>query len=94
MPAVVIVLICALGTMQLVTQQLRLQDAAAVAARTLARGEPGAATRAAAAAPGVAITTSGSDGLVCVTAIARGRGAAVLGAITLTARSCALGGDS
>ncbi|MCU1421850.1 MAG: hypothetical protein JWN36_1501 [Microbacteriaceae bacterium] len=82
MPAVVIVLACALGAMQLVTEQLRLQDAAAVAARTLARGDPGAS-----------ISSAGTDGLVCVTATARGHGLPPLGALALTARSCALGND-
>jgi Flp pilus assembly protein TadG len=91
MPAVVIVLACALGTMQLVTEQLRLQDAAAVAARTLARGDPGAAARAAAAAPGASITHAENDGLICVTATARGHGLPPLGAIMLGARSCSLG---
>ena len=93
MPAVVIVLACALGTMQLVTEQLRLQDAAAVAARTLARGDRGAAARAQAAAPGASISRTGTDGLVCVTATAHGRGLPPLGAIALSARSCALGSD-
>jgi Flp pilus assembly protein TadG len=91
MPAVVIVLACALGTMQLVTEQLRLEDAAAVAARTLARGDPGAASRAAEAAPGSSIARSENDGLVCVTATARGQGLPPLGAISLSARSCTLG---
>ena len=91
MPAVVIVLACALGTMQLVTEQLRLQDAAAVAARTLARGDPGAASRAAAAAPGASISQTDTDGLVCVIATARGHGLPPIGAIELSARSCALG---
>jgi Flp pilus assembly protein TadG len=93
MPAVVIVLACALGTIQLVTEQLRLQDAAAIAARTLARGDPGAASRAAAAAPGASIAHSENDGLVCVTATARGHGLPPLGAITLSARSCSLGSN-
>lgn len=91
MPAVVIVLAAALGAMQVTTQQLRLQDAATIAARTLARGEQGAASRATAAAPGARIAVAVVDGLTCVTATSRGRGLAVLGAISLHARSCALG---
>ncbi len=91
MPAVVIVLAAALGAMQLTTQQLRLQDAATIAARTLARGEQGEASRAAAAAPGALIRVATVDGLTCVTATAPGRGMPVLGAISLSARSCALG---
>lgn len=43
-PAVLLVLACCLGGVQVVGQQVRLTDAAAVAARSLARGDGEAST--------------------------------------------------
>ena len=43
--------------------------------------------------PTSSTTSSGTDGLVCVTATSHGHGLPPLGAIVLSARSCALGGD-
>ncbi|MCU1513287.1 MAG: hypothetical protein JWO10_377 [Microbacteriaceae bacterium] len=94
-PAVLLVLACCLGGMQLAAQQLRLQDAAAVAARSMARGDgAGAATaRASQLVPGASIESSDRGDLACVTASSSGRFAGgVLAAIPLTAMSCALGG--
>lgn len=89
-PAVVLVLVCCLGAVQLAGQRLRLQDAAADAARILARGDS-AVRQAHALMAGSVLTRRDSDGLVCATlrapaAVAGG----LLGPVTLTATSCAL----
>jgi hypothetical protein len=89
-PAVVLVLVCCLGAVQVAGQRLRLQDAAADAARILARGDP-AAEHARALVTGSVLTRRDGDGMVCATlrapaAVAGG----LLGAVTLTATSCAL----
>lgn len=90
MPAVLLLLASCLTGMQLAGQHLRLQDAAATAARSLARGDR---PPLAALAPGATLDRSDDAGLVCArlrvpAAIAGG----VLGSITLTASSCAAGG--
>lgn len=95
-PAVLVVLACCLGGLRLAGDQLRLQDAAGVAARTIARGESvGLATsRAASLVPGAAISSTARGDLDCVTATASGSlGPKLFGSLTLSARSCALGGD-
>lgn len=88
-PAVIIVLVCCLAGMQLATQNLRLQDAAATAARSAARGDPIGTGL----VEGATIRVEHRGDLVCVTASAPGasRGG-VIGAITVTASSCALDG--
>jgi len=95
MPAVVLVLACALASVQLAGQQVRLQDAAADAARSLARGDPPGtvAGRVARAVPGAALGSSSSGELVCARLSVRAASpvGAVLG-LTLRARSCALAG--
>jgi len=87
LPAVVMVLACCLSGMQVAGQQLRLQDAAAVAARSLARGDSPdhAVSR---LAPGGTISRSEDGDLVCATVSV---GSVVFG-LPLSARSCALGG--
>jgi len=95
-PAVIVVLACCLGGLRLAGDQLRLQDAAGMAARTIARGESVglAASRAASLVPGAAISSTARGDLDCVVATASGSlGAGLFGAVTLSARSCALGGD-
>ncbi|HQG68802.1 MAG TPA: TadE family type IV pilus minor pilin [Rhodoglobus sp.] len=89
LPAVILVLAACLTGMQAVGQQLRLADAAAHAARSLARGESAdvAAARAAREVPGASITQSADGDLTCVT----GSAPAALG-LTVTASSCALSG--
>ena len=89
LPAVVFVLALCLTGMQAVGQQLRLADATAHAARSLARGESAdvAAARAAREVPGASITQSTDGDLTCVT----GSAPAALG-LTVTASSCALSG--
>ena len=58
-PAVMLVLAVALAAMQLCSEQLRLQDAAAVTARALARGDPAPAT------PGARLTTHREGDIEC-----------------------------
>lgn len=94
LPAVALVLAACVGAIGVGSQQLRLQDAAADAARGYGRGEaPGAiAGRTARAAPGAATSVERADGLVCVRLTAPARGPAAVAGLTLSARSCALDG--
>jgi len=88
LPSVVLVLACCLAGMAVAGQQLRLQDAAALAARTLARGgEPDALVER--LAPGAHVASSTEGELMCVTLTTVAQGMLPL---TLEARSCALGG--
>ncbi|MEQ1735250.1 MAG: TadE family type IV pilus minor pilin [Rhodoglobus sp.] len=89
LPAVVLVFAACLTGMQVAGQQLRLQDAAAHAARTVARGEPasGAASRAAREVPGATLAQRVDGDLACVTLSAP----AAFG-LTISASSCALSG--
>ncbi len=82
-PAVMVILACCLGGMRLAGEQLRLQDAAGVAARATARGDPLPAT-------GFTLVRHDRGDLVCVTASATER-LGLLGAIGLKGVSCALG---
>lgn len=94
-PAVMLVLACCLGAVQVVGQQVRLTDAAADAARALARGE-GADRAAALARRAVGGASLGSERrgeFVCARLSAPsafGPFAAV--GLTVSARSCALAG--
>ncbi|MBX3099198.1 MAG: pilus assembly protein [Salinibacterium sp.] len=90
LPSVVLVLACCISGMSVAGQQLRLTDAAALAARTLGRGgDPHAI--AARLSPG-ALVTLGADGdIVCVT-LSQSASLTALLPVTLSARSCALGG--
>jgi len=85
LPAVMILLATCLSGIAVAGQQLRVQDAAALAARTLGRsGDPHAlASR---LLPGAQVTPSADGDLACVTVALPARGLP----ITLTARSCAL----
>lgn len=95
LPAVVVVLACCLGAVQLASQQVRLSDAAADAARTLARGDPVAvaAARVQRVAGEADMSTSRSGDFVCVelSAVA-GIGPATLAGIRVRATGCALAG--
>jgi hypothetical protein len=85
LPAVVVVLACCLSAMQVAGQQLRLQDAAALAARSAARDDgTGVAAR---LVPGSTVSRWTDGELECVTLTAP----AVLG-LELAASSCAAGG--
>jgi hypothetical protein len=92
-PAVILILAFGLTSLQLAGQQVRLQDAAADAARILGRGDSQAlaADVARRAAADARITTTRPSGLVCVTVAAPAPSpvGTALG-LTLTARSCAL----
>ena len=91
LPAVVLVLAACLSGMRLAGDQLRVQDAAAVAARAAARGgDAGVASR---LVPGSTTTRADRDGLVCVrVSMPAADPLGALASMTLTASSCALGG--
>jgi Flp pilus assembly protein TadG len=89
LPAVVLVLAACLGAGHVVALQVRVQDAAAVAARHLARGDPSAArTLVSRLVPGASVTPSTRADLVCASVSARPRG--LLSAVPVTATSCSL----
>lgn len=89
LPAVALVLLLGVGALAAGAEQVRLQDAAADAARLVARGETEARARdvVADASPGATLSIQRRDGLVCVEV----RVAALHG-LALRARSCALEG--
>ena len=94
-PAVLLVLACCLGALQVVGQQVRLTDAAADAARSLSRGD--SVDRAAGlvdrAVAGASLTPVRQGEFVCARLSAQSSFApfAAIG-LTLHAGSCALGG--
>lgn len=91
-PAVILVLTLCLGGMQLATRQLQLQDAAALAARGAARGSSAEAI-VHSLVPGASARTEFRGNLVCVRVGAVGNPlSTLLGAVTLSASSCALSG--
>lgn len=87
LPAAMLVFACCLTGLQVAGIQLRVQDAAAAAARSLARGEP--ASVASRLVPGAAVSRHDDGDLVCATVTARASG---LIPLELRATSCALGG--
>jgi Flp pilus assembly protein TadG len=89
LPAIVLVLLVALGMLSAGGRQVRLQDAAADAARLAARGESDARVRGSisTAVPGATSSIGARGDLVCVTVSAPG----MLG-FDLSAASCALAG--
>ena len=95
LPAVVLVLGCCLGAVQVVGLQVRLTDAAADAARSLARGDgadrAAALVQASVASASLAAETRGE--FVCARLRApSGIGPFTAVGLTLEARSCALAG--
>ena len=90
LPSVVLVLACCLAGMAVAGQQLRLQDAAALAARAASRGDP-PEPLVARLAPGAGVSRSAEGDLVCITLTAPASVTALL-PLTLSARSCALAG--
>ncbi|MFH8249296.1 TadE family type IV pilus minor pilin [Microbacterium sp. B2969] len=90
LPAIALVLLLGGGALAAGARQVRLQDAAADAARLIARDEPASAAQDAVtrAVAGASVVVDEQGGLICVTATAP---AAVV-ALTLSARSCALAG--
>lgn len=93
LPAVILVLALGTGALATGARHIRLQDAAADAARLVARGEPqdraNALIGAAVAGAGAAIERRAD--LVCIIASAEVRVAGVV-PVTLSATSCALDG--
>ncbi len=91
MPAVALVLACCLSGIQIAAQQLRLQDAAAVAARAAARdGDPAVALR---LVPGASVSRFTNGDLVCVRlTVASSALVGTIARLTLAASSCAPGG--
>jgi hypothetical protein len=94
-PAVMLILACCLGAVQVVGQQVRLTDAAADAARSLARGDD--AGRAAAlvhrAVGGASFGSERHGEFVCALLSApSGFGPFASVGLTVSARSCALAG--
>lgn len=86
-PAILLVLAACLGCLQLASQQLRLQDAAAATARALARGD------APPSLAGAAVATHREGDLLCARLTSTGQTflpGVTLSAVTLTAQSCAL----
>ena len=83
-PAVLLVLACCLAGLQLAGQQLRLQDAAAVAARSVARGGSAPPIE------GVRVVTRVEGQLLCARVVAAS--IAPLFPLQLSAESCALAG--
>lgn len=94
LPAVALVLAICLGAVGAGAQQLRLQDAAAAAARALGRGEDlaGVAARARGAAPGATLERWTAGELICVRLTAAARGPAGIAGLPLAAASCAVDG--
>lgn len=91
-PAVVLVLAGSLGGIHLAARQLQLQDAAALAARSAARGSPIDAL-VSSLVPGARGSVEPRGSLVCVRVDAAGTPlSAILGTIELSASSCALAG--
>jgi len=94
-PAVVILLVCALSGLQIAGQQVRLQDATADAVRSLARGDGTAAVsaRLGHTAAGATYSISPRGDLVCIDVSAPATGVAgALFGIDLHTTGCALDG--
>jgi hypothetical protein len=89
LPAVVLVLACAIGAIGLGGEQLRLQGAAFDAARLLGRGDSGALDRVRAVASGATLSSRRSGVSICADTRVR-VSLGVLSGITLSATSCAL----
>lgn len=89
LPAVVALVAALVWGLQLAAVQVRLQDAAALAARAIARGEPLPERALAAAASGASAVSRQDGDLVCVRVSAQPGGPLGLG-VPLAADSCAL----
>jgi Flp pilus assembly protein TadG len=92
LPAVLLVLATVLGGVQVGTLQLRLQDAAADAARALGRGDStsAVASRIMRQAPTARWSVTRSAGLVCVHLVASAAPPAGVLGLSAAAASCAL----
>jgi len=89
-PAIALVVLFGVGALAAGAKHVLLQDAAADAARIVARGEPAASAAGVveAAVSGAVTAVDQRGDLVCVTATA----SAGVVAVTLSARACALSG--
>jgi len=94
LPAVALALAACVGAVGVGSQQVRLQDAAADAARSLGRGDSTSAAQelAARGAPGASLAAWRSGELVCARLTADARGPVAVAGLLLTAESCALDG--
>jgi Flp pilus assembly protein TadG len=95
MPAILLVLAFCLGAVHVVAQQVRLTDAAADGARSLARGDSAAlaSARVSQSVGSVALAQSRNGDFVCVSLSAPAAfGPAAAIGITVSARGCALMG--
>lgn len=93
MPAVVLVLLLALGAFQFVSQQIRVSDASSSAARMLGRGDSDADALSVVQTlvPGAALASSAEGRFVCATVtLSSAFGAASLAGLVARARVCAL----
>jgi hypothetical protein len=90
LPAVVLLLGLVLGAFAVGSQTVRLQDAAGLAARAMARGEPppGVTGMVGLLVPGAAVDRRERSGLVC--AVVTAPAAGPLASLQLRAESCAL----
>lgn len=89
LPAVVLVLVAALGGMQVAGEQLRLQAAVTDAARMLGRGDAGAASRVGDAVHGATLAQSRRGDLICAETRAP-TALGILSSLTLRASACTL----
>lgn len=94
LPALLLVLALGIGALAAGGQSVRLQDAAADAARLIARADDEGRARAVADAAGAAAFSVSHEGdLVCVTVASPVRlGVVPTGGFEISARSCALDG--
>jgi hypothetical protein len=89
LPAVAIILACALGAIGLGAEQLRLQGAAFDAARLLGRGDPGALARVRSVDSDAELSSRRSGETICADTVAP-VSFGVLSGIVLRATACAL----
>ena len=93
LPAVVLVLACCLGAVQVVGVHVRLTDAAASAARALARGDTAARATGLVlqSVPGASLASQRRGDFICARVTAHSL-PGIFAGLTLEARSCALAG--
>jgi hypothetical protein len=91
LPAVLLVLAACLGGLRIGAEQIRLADAAGIAARSLARHDPAGTTAALLRElGGPAVVVTRGDGILCARLERRAPLLGTVGAVPLVARGCAL----
>lgn len=91
LPAVLLVLAACLGGLRIGAEQIRLADAAGIAARSAARHDPAATTAALIRElGGSTVTVTRGSGILCARLERRAPLLGAVGAVPLAARSCAL----